>query len=316
VEVVLRPVVVGDLDALYEHQADPVAAAMAAFPSRERKAFFAHWTTRVLANPAGVVRAVVVDGVVAGNVVSWLDGPRRLVGYWIGRSWWGRGVATAALSLFLDEVPSRPLYADVATANAGSVRVLEKCGFVAVGDLNVGEDGVEEAHYELRARVSLRPYATDDLPLLVRANSPEMTAHLGGPETSAQVDARHARYVAMAPEAGHVLVVVLPSGDAAGMVVWWPRVWREVGVYEAGWNVLPEYRGRGLAVEAVRLVVAEARAEGRHRWLHAFPNVANAPSNAVCLKAGFALVGEYDFEYPPGKTMRCNDWRYDLQAKK
>ncbi len=46
--------------------------------------------------------------------------------------------------------------------------------------------------------------------------------------------------------------------------------------------------------------------------LHAFPSVENAPSNAICPKLGFELLGEHDFEYPPGHPMRCNDWRLDL----
>jgi RimJ/RimL family protein N-acetyltransferase len=75
---------------------------------------------------------------------------------------------------------------------------------------------------------------------------------------------------------------------------------------------LPEFQGRGVASAAVRAVIAAARTDGRHQWLHAFPSVANAGSNAVCRKAGFALVGETDFEYPPGRIMRSNDWRYDL----
>ncbi|MEV0720876.1 GNAT family protein, partial [Asanoa sp. NPDC050611] len=63
---------------------------------------------------------------------------------------------------------------------------------------------------------------------------------------------------------------------------------------------------------AVRAVIDAARADGRHQRLHAFPSVANAPSNAVCRKAGFTLVGETDFEYPPGHIMRSNNWRYPL----
>ena len=57
-----------------------------------------------------------------------------------------------------------------------------------------------------------------------------------------------------------------------------------------------------------------ARARATHRFLHAFPSVDNAPSNAICRKLGFTLLGECDFEYPPGNRMRCNDWRLDLRA--
>ena len=75
---------------------------------------------------------IVADGRVVGNVVSWEDSGRHLVGYWIDRGVWGRGIATAALGLLLGQVTSRPLHAYVAVANVGSIRVLEKCGFTQV----------------------------------------------------------------------------------------------------------------------------------------------------------------------------------------
>jgi RimJ/RimL family protein N-acetyltransferase len=90
------------------------------------------------------MRTVVVDGHVAGNVVSWVQGGERLVGYWIGREHWGKGVATAALSTFLRQVAIRPLVAYVAERNVASIRVLEKCGFRTTGSPEVGEDGVTE----------------------------------------------------------------------------------------------------------------------------------------------------------------------------
>jgi hypothetical protein len=42
--------------------------------------------------------------------------------------------------------------------------------------------------------------------------------------------------------------------------------------------------------------------------------VSNGASNAVCRRAGFELLGESEFEYPPGTTIVSNDWRYDLRA--
>ena len=84
--------------------------------------------------------------VVAGSIVSWVDETgERDVGYWLGREFWGRGIATAALQLFLLEVRTRPLYGRAAKDNAGSIRVLEKCGFRSVPHENPHpEDGVEE----------------------------------------------------------------------------------------------------------------------------------------------------------------------------
>ena len=124
----LRAVRESDLGTLFEHQRDPVANAMAAFPARERDAFMTHWH-KILLDEASVIRTVLWDGEVAGNVMSFLRGDTREVGYWIGREYWGRGIATRALSQFLRLVTERPLYAGVAAGNAASIRVLEKCGF-------------------------------------------------------------------------------------------------------------------------------------------------------------------------------------------
>lgn len=135
----LREVSDEDLPIFYEHQLDPVAVAMADFPSRDRDAFFAHWA-KIRTNPKGIHRTIEADGVVAGNVVSWEGEEGRLVGYWIAREQWGRGIATAALRALLDEVTERPLHAFVATDNVGSIRVLEKCGFVRSGE---DEEGFE-----------------------------------------------------------------------------------------------------------------------------------------------------------------------------
>ena len=75
--------------------------------------------------------------------MSWLNKGQREVGYWVGRPFWGRGVATAALRLLLDELPDRPVIAHVALDNIGSRRVLEHCGFIVVGEA-VADDGVQE----------------------------------------------------------------------------------------------------------------------------------------------------------------------------
>jgi RimJ/RimL family protein N-acetyltransferase len=150
--VELRPVAPGDLPVFFEHQRDAEAVRMAQFPPRDRPAFDAHWA-KTLADETVVLRTVLVDGEVAGNVVSFYGGPGREVGYWIGREHWGRGVATAALRLFLAELHERPLVATVAADNLASVRVLEKVGFVRVGDPDdpprLAEDGVYEVLLEL-----------------------------------------------------------------------------------------------------------------------------------------------------------------------
>jgi RimJ/RimL family protein N-acetyltransferase len=131
--VSLREVRLGDLPILFEHQLDPEGARMAAFKSRDRDAFMAHWA-KIMANPACALRVVLADGSVAGQIGAWTDGAERLVGYWIGREFWGRGVASAALVQFLHEEVTRPLTAHVAKHNLASIRVLQKAGFALVGE--------------------------------------------------------------------------------------------------------------------------------------------------------------------------------------
>ena len=145
--VSLRIVEDRDLDVFFDHQADPQAVEMAAFPARDKDRFAAHWA-KVRADDALVVRTIVADGKVAGNIGSWPENGQQLLGYWVGREWWGRGVATQALALLLDEVSTRPLYAHVAVHNVGSIRVLDKCGFrrdrVQEAKASTPGDGVEE----------------------------------------------------------------------------------------------------------------------------------------------------------------------------
>nr|WSY55267.1 GNAT family N-acetyltransferase [Streptomyces sp. NBC_00886] len=162
-------------------------------------------------------------------------------------------------------------------------------------------------------QVGLRPWADGDFWLLGRFNSPELTEHLGGPETEAQLAARHRRYVEL--ERGCMYrVESAGSGETVGSIGFWEREWRGESVWETGWGVLPEFQRRGLAARAARAVVGAARAAGLHRYLHAFPGVDHHASNSVCRKAGFTLLGEAEFEYPKGHWITSNDWRVDLEA--
>jgi len=139
---VLRDVIDSDVPIFFEHQRDPEATSMAAFPARDRAAFDAHWQ-KILADDQLTAKTVLFEDRVAGNVVSFDQDGKRLVGYWIGREFWGQGLATRALAELLAELPQRPLHAYVATTNAGSIRVLEKCGFV------LAEEEPDELLYEL-----------------------------------------------------------------------------------------------------------------------------------------------------------------------
>jgi RimJ/RimL family protein N-acetyltransferase len=172
--------------------------------------------------------------------------------------------------------------------------------------------------------VRIEPWDAAGLDLLRRLNAPEMTGHLGGPETERQLLARHRRYLGLDGAGQMFRVVLLPDGvpgddggepgAVVGSIGFWELTRQGAVAYETGWGVLPEFQGRGIAVAAAREVIGRAGAEGRHRYLHAFPSVHHAASNTVCRKAGFELMGECEFEYPKGCLMRSHDWRLDLTA--
>ncbi|GAA3390486.1 GNAT family N-acetyltransferase [Cryptosporangium minutisporangium] len=162
--------------------------------------------------------------------------------------------------------------------------------------------------------VTIQPWTEADLGLLRRINTPAMKEHLGGPETEPQILVRHGRYLGFSAEGKGCMfsVRLRATGDPVGSVGYAERTWQDDAVFEMGWNVLPEFQGRGIAGQAAAAAAAHAAGTSRLRWLHAFPSVDNPASNAVCRRVGFELVRECDFEYPPGRFMRSNDWRLDL----
>jgi RimJ/RimL family protein N-acetyltransferase len=129
----LRDVVESDLPVFFEQQLDPEATRMAAFRARARDDFMAHWAN-ILADKTCILKTIVFHGDVVGNIVSWEQSGEREVGYWLGKEYWGKGIASAALSQFLTLVRVRPLFAHVARHNVASIRVLQKCGFTISGD--------------------------------------------------------------------------------------------------------------------------------------------------------------------------------------
>ena len=165
--------------------------------------------------------------------------------------------------------------------------------------------------------VRLEPWGKDDLPLLEKTlGVPEMTEHLGGPESPEKLAERQGKYERLADSGtGRMFKIVdEDTGEAVGTVGYWDKTWRDEEVYETGWAVLPAFQGRGIAVEATSQAIARAKSDGKHRYLHAFPSVENGASNGICRKLGFTLIEAHEFEYPPGNIMLCNDWQLDLRA--
>src|SRR3990172_2117359 len=112
----LRDVIETDLPIFFEQQIDPEATQMADFPSRDKDAFMAHWT-RITADDSVLVKTILFNGSVAGNIVCFEQLGEREVGYWLGKEYWGKGIATRALEEFLKHVDVHPLYAHVAKHN-------------------------------------------------------------------------------------------------------------------------------------------------------------------------------------------------------
>ncbi len=149
--VALRTVGEGDLAAFFVHQLDADANRMAAFtpadPS-DQGAFRAHWRT-IIGSSAITKRTILCDNEVVGHIMVYPHAGELEVTYWIGKAYWGKGVATNALLLLLNDFDSRPLYARAAKDNLGSIRVLQKCGFSIVGEdtgFAAGRGEVVEEH--------------------------------------------------------------------------------------------------------------------------------------------------------------------------
>lgn len=134
--VQLRDVQDEDLPLFFEQQLDEDATYMAAFTAKDpsdREAFDAFWQ-RVRSDSRNMIQTILYAGEVAGNVLSYEHDGQRAVGYWVGKEYWGKGIATKALAAFLPTISTRPLYARAAKDNLASLRVLEKCGFVILGE--------------------------------------------------------------------------------------------------------------------------------------------------------------------------------------
>lgn len=132
----LRPATESDLEGFFTFQLDREASQMAAFTAKDptdREAYISAWKSR-LKNPRIKLYAIEFEGEVSGSVASFDMEGQREVTYWLGRQFWGRGIASAALQQFLELETERPLHGRVAKHNHGSRRVLEKCGFVQVAE--------------------------------------------------------------------------------------------------------------------------------------------------------------------------------------
>src|SRR4051812_23046085 len=145
---------------------------------------------------------------------------------------------------------------------------------------------MEEMKFE---QIELTPWSENDLQPLIECNSPELMTFLGGPETDEQVLDRHKRYPDGWKNGAAYIFRISPTDLEVGMGVVGYRdiTWQDDAVYEARWTILLTWQGRGIAIRAITAILDHARNAHRHRFVHAFPKLEHAASNAVCRTAGF-----------------------------
>ncbi|WP_394553828.1 GNAT family N-acetyltransferase [Agromyces sp. MMS24-JH15] len=159
--------------------------------------------------------------------------------------------------------------------------------------------------------MTLEPWSDGDLPVVERANTPEMTRYLGGPEHPDQVVERHRRYLRLQASGEARMFRIDVDGVPAGSIGWWQVEHDGLPAYETGWGVEPAWQGRGIAREALRQVIRRVAAEGDRHLLVAYPGVANPASNALCEGAGFERAGTSTLPWRGGE-LEVATWTLDL----
>lgn len=132
-KIFLRNVIESDLPYFFLYQLDEEAIKMTSFPPRDEKTFYEHWS-KIMVNPNIFIRTILFNDQVAGSILSFEMEGEREVGYWLGKEFWGQGIASESLKQFLVQEKMRPLFAHIAKQNHASKRVLEKCGFIVLAE--------------------------------------------------------------------------------------------------------------------------------------------------------------------------------------
>ncbi len=154
-EFLLRDTLESDLEIFYLNQLDDDSNQMAAFTSEnpsDRTLYINKWT-RLLSDDTIHVKTIIYNDEIAGVVAKYeMEGEAEIT-YWIGKRYWGRGIASKAVEAFLRLEKKRPIYGRVAFDNVISMRILEKSGFVKIGSeisyANARGKEIEEFIYKL-----------------------------------------------------------------------------------------------------------------------------------------------------------------------
>ena len=161
------------------------------------------------------------------------------------------------------------------------------------------------------------PYSDEDLDLTIALEcDPEMMRELGGPANRADIPRVHRRRVeSVANGEWWFTIVPKPPGPPAGTIGIWDSTFKGAPIHEVGWMVLPEFHGRGIASQALGLILSRARSEQQFARIHAFPGVTNVPSNALCRKFGFTRTEECEVKFRD-RPLRVNHWQLDVSGSR
>lgn len=315
----LRDVSDADLPTFFDHQRDPEAYRMAAFAPRERDAFMVHWRERVLGDPESVVRTIVDGDQVVGYVSSYARDGRRLIAYWIGRAHWGRGLASAAVAEFLRGPElSRPVFAEVATTNLGSLRVLKKCGFEPVSAPTTGADGIEEIVLCLSAPAAprVRTATAQDTGSIAAIYNHYITNTVVTFEETPISSEEVARRIELVEAASLPWLVAEVGGQVRGYAYagrWNPRSGYRFSV-ETAVYLDRDFPRRGLGTALYTELYARLRAREIHAVISGIA-LPNAPSVALHERFGMEKVAHFkEVGFKMGRWIDVGYWQRFLDA--
>ena len=302
INVLLRDVTAGDLPIFFEQQLDKDANYMAAFTPKDptnRDAFMTHWT-KILRDEAIAIKTILCNGRVAGHILSHVGFGEPEVSYWLGKEFWGKGIATKALSAFLLQVTIRPLYARVAKDHIASIRVLEKCGFTISGQDKGFSNarGKEVEEFILKMDIELIPCSLNHIKKLIEGAAAFQAAFKLQVVDGYLPFEGALEYTLNEVQTSRIwhpwlpyLFLFRPDQAVVGLGGF-KAVPDPKRTVEIGYSVAPSYQGRGLATSAARQLIGIAFASGLVDCVCAHTLAELSASTRVLEKCGMAKVSE------------------------
>ena len=153
--IILRKTELADLEFFFRFQLDEEANHLAAFTAKDRadKTAYIQKYSKFLNDPTKNTQTIIIENTIVGSIAKFEIEGQAEITYWIDKAYWGKGVATKALTEFLKTEKMRPILGRTAFDNVGSQKVLEKCNFVKIGSdkgfANARQAEIEEFIYKL-----------------------------------------------------------------------------------------------------------------------------------------------------------------------